>query len=561
MMRKTTIIILLVSLLVLSSCGVGSRVYNGPQTTNYFTGTQGLTVEFLDQAPPDELFETSEFDVQLYVHNKGAFSLNPPYVAVVDLTYDTSKVTNLEEYQLTQSISDEEQSILDTIFGVTTDETNSESIATTQGFFIEGKNINWMDGEQKYISLARFEADEIFGKFQKNTVSFIAQLCYPYQTKFATEVCIDTDTEGTSQREEVCENKDTKHSGQGAPIAITAVESQMIPRGVYVQPQFTIHIEQKGNGVASYRDLTAESYNADSCENIPQDDINKLYVRAQLGGDELNCLPNDVILKGGKAKILCQLTQDKILGVSSNYFTTLQVDVGYIYSDSFRKDIIVHKSDGTFFEDSQDQEIEECFAWQTLDETTSKCVNTCDYKAEYHRDYVEFQKISTVLETTLHSDVEDDYLWTQVSCNYKGSIICKDNPNLCLLQNNLCPPGDFCGLPQCLLKNTPPRIADRVRVGDNRLSFNCVDNDDAISADQTCGCIPTAYYGFINKSESCTWPTSYVQTSPGIDKKLFGIQHNIDGIYDEENKNKRLCIIVQDKLNANATLSLTHPFV
>ena len=63
-----------------------------------FSNPVRLTAEFLKQAPPDEVFETSEFDVQLYMYNVGSFSLEPPYLAKIDLTYDTSKAISVDPY-------------------------------------------------------------------------------------------------------------------------------------------------------------------------------------------------------------------------------------------------------------------------------------------------------------------------------------------------------------------------------------------------------------------------------------------------------------------------------
>lgn len=535
MNKKIIFILFIVASLVLTSCNMmGSRMQSGGmKTTNFFEGTQGLTVEFLDQAPPNTIFEGSEFDTQIYVKNKGAFSLDEPYNLKVDLTFDSAKVTSL----------------------ISRDVTNLESQTT----YLTGKSLDWRSGEEKYIILGRFSANAISGNFQTTSATFIAQLCYPYITNFADELCIDTDTEGMSQRDEVCEKEDRKYGGgQGAPVAITAVESQMLPRGVYVQPQFTIHIEHKGDGTISYRDLNAANYDSAQCESIQRGDINKISVEVILGGDRLNCLPNEVILKGGKAKIQCQLTQDSILGMSYNYKTSLVVKLGYLYSESWRKDIIVQKSDGNSFEEYQRGDATCHFAWEVYDQDEETCVSICKFEATHNRGFTPFNQISDAMNQYISPEYDADYLWGNIGCVYLDSTSCKDNPNLCLLQNNLCQPGSYCGLPTCVLKNKRPRFTEVMMLGQDVLQFYCSDSDDRDNLQRTCGCINEAFYGFVEKSTECNDMNSYTGVSIGTynDK---GMVHHIEGLDDDETKPLYLCLMLKDKLNQTTIRRSKYP--
>ncbi|MCA9477645.1 MAG: hypothetical protein KC535_00680 [Nanoarchaeota archaeon] len=533
--------------IVLTGCQ-GPRVNPGIQTTNFNTGTKGLSLEFLNQAPPETLFETTDFDVQLYAKNQGAFSLQDPYVAKIDLTYDGSKVTSLEDYE-------QDTALFSQLFSGFNQLTPQSKL-----LFLYGRSTDWPDGEQDYVSLARFKAKEIVGNFQSTTATFIAQVCYPYETHFVSEVCIDTDTQGVNQREEVCQQEDKSYSGgQGAPIAVTAVESQMIPRGVYVQPQFTIHIKHVGEGTVSFRNVADTSYDPLQCQEIERDNVNKISVTARLGGDELTCLPTEVILKDGEAKVQCQLTQDKILGVSSNYQTSLIVDVGYLYSESFRKDIVVEKSEGTSFEDLQNSP-EGCFSWQVYDEKEKKCVSTCEFQATYVRDnYDPFKKLTTSMDLVVAPEIDSNYLWSQVGCIYKDTTTCKDNDQLCILQNDLCEPGSFCGLPKCLLSDTDPTISSATKVGTDQFTFFCTDKDDQGNLMRSCGCIDTAYYGFVDKSSECQTQAAYTEKSTGT-LTNGGMRHTITGLDSEEYKGMYLCVMVKDTLNQTAIRSFAYPF-
>lgn len=548
MNKKIFFSLLIFSLLLLSSCQMGPRVNNVQQTTNYFKGTSGLEVKFLDQAPPDELFETSDFDVQLYLKNTGAFSLMDPYVAKITLTYDNSRVISLNDYAQGDDLF---LSIFPSI---------KELTPKSKLVFVEGKSANWPDGETDQISLERFKAKEIEGKFQTSISTFVAQICYPYETNFADELCIDTDTEGNSQRQEVCDKEDkTYSSGQGAPIEVVSVRSQMIPRGVYVQPQFTIELEHNNDGTISYRDIAKKSYDPIQCQEIKREDINKISIQVFLGDDELNCLPKDVIFKGGKVKIQCQLMQDKILGVSSNYRTSLVVKAAYIYSESFRKDVVIQKSEGTIFEDSQTGTEQNCFDWESYDSTTKKCVSLCEFKAKNDKSFPGFTSLKKSMTLVKAPEIDDDFLWDHVSCIYSDPAICREKDGLCLFTNGLCPPGTFCGLPSCVLKNTPPQIADLVKVGLDTLSFFCVDSDDELNLKRTCGCINTAFYGFVDRSSDCKNLSIYTESQVGIES-FSGIRHSIPDLDQEEYKNMYLCIMVKDKFDKKTIRSLKYPF-
>ena len=65
----------------------------------------------------------------------------------------------------------------------------------------------------------------------------------------STTVCIDPDVGEIRPGKKVCKVKELSFSGQGAPIAVTKIEPQMIPEGdKSIKPQFLIFIENKGKG-------------------------------------------------------------------------------------------------------------------------------------------------------------------------------------------------------------------------------------------------------------------------------------------------------------------------
>ena len=73
--KKIGVMVLIVFLLVIVGCTSGSRGKSPITDVDVRTGTDGLTMVFTKNAPPQSVFEESEFPIALILRNPGAFDI------------------------------------------------------------------------------------------------------------------------------------------------------------------------------------------------------------------------------------------------------------------------------------------------------------------------------------------------------------------------------------------------------------------------------------------------------------------------------------------------------
>jgi len=496
---KRTIIFLLVVLLFVSGCTLsGAPFGRGPSYAdqNYFQGTQGLVISFLDQAPPRSVFEGSAFDVQLLVENKGAFDLVENHTARFTLTFDTAEI-------IKQGIDADDAIMPETTFAN-----------------LYGKSPNYPEGDSMYIfnrdfndyytkRAIIFNAKQVQANFEQNTATVFATACYPYKTYFTDDVCVDKDPQGMDLRQKVCSARDYTYSnGQGAPVAITAVESNMVPRGSYILPQFVIHVEHKGRGIVSDFIL-----NQQQCGEVTSDTVNTFQITARLGNDDLVCQPDIVRLRNGKAEIVCKLEENIIDMLGSNYNAPLQIELSYLYTETISKDITIQRTTPLNLHDDEIVDSDFCHPWELFIEESSggTCVSACEYYAR-QKNTEFFRTIATndsqnnpkaydwpiIKQGVSSTELQD--AWETLNCVYGTEADCRRNPSTCIIAQDLCLPGTFCGWPMCLENNQQPQ-ARQFDKTDTSLAWYCVDGDDkGYDVQRTCGCAEIAYWTFVEKA-------------------------------------------------------------
>jgi len=334
-MKRTIFFTTAILLIFLTGCGQSS-----PTPINVYTGTEGLTINFLENNPPKETYEDSELVVMAEVWNKGAHDLNgsEDNYAVVNLNFDTLYFTgqNPQLYPLFAP-------------------------SQTQKLTLQGKSQSWPTGEKNYMQMANLKVNKITGTREMPTTTVEASVCYPYETILSQSICMDGDIYNL-ETTPVCRNKGAyTFSGQGAPIAITKLEVDMIPAGLAqgqttslgeetssmkLKPSFKITFTNVGKGVVftSNEYLLTQELCSISNRLYEKDNINTLKIKVYLGNDELTCMTNsEVKLYSNEGSIRCEVPQGKVYQINRNYESLLTIQADYYYRTSTSKTVQINR--------------------------------------------------------------------------------------------------------------------------------------------------------------------------------------------------------------------------
>ncbi|GIU69343.1 MAG: hypothetical protein KatS3mg002_0579 [Candidatus Woesearchaeota archaeon] len=293
------IIVLIIIATLLNGCTGQSTT-----TKNFQIGTKGLTIEKLS-GTPSVIYENETFALGVFIKNLGAENVNQGKIMI-----------NFDDYFIEFN--------------------NRESgFEKSKKITLAGRNRDNPNGDSDYIEYV-FNSKELGVIRESADTKINFNICYDYRTDLTTEICIDTKTRTADQRSYACKTKTfTSNSGQGAPIAITKIETEMLRlrSGENIKPVFRIYIKNMGKGYT----LTPEST---LCENpsIHADKINKLKIKAWISADiELECDPEIIRLVDGQAIARCEVRDQDLTNFkvkTTNYITLLRVLLEYNYVDS-----------------------------------------------------------------------------------------------------------------------------------------------------------------------------------------------------------------------------------
>lgn len=302
--KKNTILFLIISILA-TGCGTSGlgQSSSKPVDINIFAGTQGLTADFSKTSPPQKVFENSAFPILLRIRNNGAFNINDKNI--LSKNGALLSIGRERDYIPSMSFENKERLKLDP---------SSDNLAA---FYIAGKTQINPNGDEIIIS-ATAKTGKLDPQSENKQSTITATMCYPYKTILSATICIDPDVGKVRPGKKVCEVKDLSFSnGQGAPIAITKIESQMIPidkkdskGNALITPQFLIYVENRGKGISvdssDYRSacLKTDKYSGTSLY------WNGAFVRAFTSGEvstdkESNDLTQNENIKINENELLC----------------------------------------------------------------------------------------------------------------------------------------------------------------------------------------------------------------------------------------------------------------
>ena len=301
----------LITAIVLSGCsgilGGGSKG-NGIET-DVHKGTEGLIVDFAQNNPPKTLTKGSPFLIELEMRNSGA----------TDIENGLIKLINVFPRYL--SFPD----------------------AQTYEFDLAGKSIGNREGGY-YTYPFEAESTGLPTGMSKETFWIKARACYPYETFASIPVCIDPNANNPLVRSNRdCEVKDVQvKGGQGAPVAITVVETRMVKvASGNAQMQFLLHIENVGKGT-----VTAPERALDECSTggsaVSESDFKNIDYEATISGVDITQSCRKPVIDADDPKTVLLLCSYELSPQAGALVTPLLVRLRYGYvTEDVQRAIIV----------------------------------------------------------------------------------------------------------------------------------------------------------------------------------------------------------------------------
>jgi hypothetical protein len=306
--KTTPIILILISILFIAGCSSfgTQRGKNQPPTTAAFaaTGTEGIVMSFIADQPPPILFTGSPLSVLVEVRNRGTFPA--PSVNLFLSGFDPAIIT-----------------------GMTNTFPISNIDAKTQ-FNPEG-------GYQtaNFVS-SPIQLPTTMLSYKPN---FLVTACYAYETNANPMVCLDPRPQDKlTDKACVVQKAYPTGGGQGAPVAVTNVESEATPTATF----FRIHLQNiYPQGVVYGMGALGK------CPNqLDYSDLNKVEYSVTLaGGRVADCQPKlegqqIIRLANNMATIFCKFSE--LSGAA--YQTPLTIKLNYGYKNSISKQVEIQNT-------------------------------------------------------------------------------------------------------------------------------------------------------------------------------------------------------------------------
>ena len=292
-------------LIAVSGCAGVFRTGSGVNQPDFRTGTQGLEMRWLENAPPATMYENSQLNIAFELWNKGSYDL---YAGIYTISYDSS-------YMTLDKNADQLPELL-------------------------GKSLDNQLGEKRIITILG-KLSSLPSQMQRISLPLILNACYEYSTLASPSVCIDTDIfNEIPANKKSCAVKSLSFSGQGAPVAISSIAPRMYAgTGTTIRPEFTITMRNAGKGFIVSKDRI---YEACTPEALKKEEFNVAGLKVTLSDSDLKCRPDSLNFVGGQATVVCTLEEgiDKRQGT---YTAPLIIEMNYGYATSITKQIEVKK--------------------------------------------------------------------------------------------------------------------------------------------------------------------------------------------------------------------------
>ena len=297
-----------IALMVLFLAGCGGSASDPMLDIDYRQGTDGLTMEFIDNMPTRSVYAGEQFNIGIQIENEGAHDIGMGKIMISGYEQGQYEFEgdNSREFQLRGRTQFEPKGELDHVI----------------------------------IGVRSICYPEMASQVRTNlTTTFRATACYTYATVANAQVCIDTNPLVTqSGADKICQVKAvTLSGGQGGPVAVTKVEPSMIPTGQGgITARFLIYLKNLNTDGTVY---ALGAYDTDCEDTILK---NKVVFGAKLAEIPLICTPQgEITIRSGEDTVVsCETPLTTAGGV---YETQLTMGLEYAYSQDATTTVNVNK--------------------------------------------------------------------------------------------------------------------------------------------------------------------------------------------------------------------------
>ena len=318
--RRVVALLLLAALLLLVACV--PRKPSPAAIAPAHTGTQGLVLNFLPNAPPAIIYargdgSESGINVVVEIRNRGAYP--PPLPGYPDSVAATLYLLGFDPK----------------IFMVSPASTKISS-------GLEGRSAQNPEGG--YVQV-QFPAAGIRGTIpiwlpegiDIYPINLQATACYEYSTMASLSVCVDPDPYNPLLEKPCVPAGAAVGGGQGAPVAISSVEQDSLQGAVI----FRLRIANVGGGLVLRQGKAAACLDPLQVGFADQDIISIPSDGVTLGTIRGECRPMSELRlgPGGQAVLTCKFP----LQIGPAYTTTLNVRLDYGYVSSIIKPLQIKK--------------------------------------------------------------------------------------------------------------------------------------------------------------------------------------------------------------------------
>jgi hypothetical protein len=298
------VIAILLIIIFIVSCT--PRISEQP-VTDYRKGKEGVIIAFTEGTPPKKTYENAPFSVIVKVWNKGAY--DNPYGRVYLGGFDPASIL----------FSPQDQDLPP----------------------IQGSSQYLPGGGYDTLEFTATQVVVLSGDVYKPTL--MASLCYNYMTLATPSVCI-VPKPIELLRNKICEPKTITMQSQGAPVAVTRIDEEIMDGAV----NFIITVQNVGGGTVVKND------NMGDCPwNLDYNEIDEVEAKVTIRsiGDG-TCTPasNKIKLVDGKGVMSCMFqipVQSGYDAAQTSYTTPLEIRLSYGYNSNIKKEIEIARIPGT----------------------------------------------------------------------------------------------------------------------------------------------------------------------------------------------------------------------